>query len=322
MYVHICMYMCVCIYIYIYIYIYTGDQISAWSIKHSSGETITSASFDRSGRRLLVGTSRGHVWLYNWNSGVRINELDSDMDCEVSCVLNTISAAKAMEVARGNTVATGWNRYVYIWNDPPDSYNLINVKKVNLHAECDVCCMTWVPESRMIAFAMYTGVVNTWITAGNWKRMYQIEYQDIPKNLRQTQQRKRGGEEEGGGSGRRLLDVQKDFNEAPSEPIGEGGKKSEEAFWNQDRRAINAISSLAVLPGTTSSVFIMAGMHGLVRLYMCVYIYVCIYIYICIYIYAYILCSHSQPHYIYIHMGMDRSISLYICTCINVCTYI
>ena len=89
-----------------------GQQFSAWFIQHGENEMISTAHFDRSGRRLLVGTSIGHVWIYNWNSGVRLNNLEGDMDNEVTCVLNTISAAKRMEVARGHTVATGWNKFV------------------------------------------------------------------------------------------------------------------------------------------------------------------------------------------------------------------
>ena len=52
------------------------------------------------------------------------------MDSDVSCVLNTVLASKKHEIARGNTVATGWNRFVYVWHDPPDSYTLSAIKKI------------------------------------------------------------------------------------------------------------------------------------------------------------------------------------------------
>jgi WD40 repeat protein len=90
----------------------SGEQITVWSIKHFAEEKITAAAFDKSDRRLMIGTSKGRVWLYNWNSGVRLNDLESDMDSEVSCVLNTISSAKKMDAARGHTVASGWNKHV------------------------------------------------------------------------------------------------------------------------------------------------------------------------------------------------------------------
>jgi WD40 repeat protein len=150
----------------------SGQQHTAWSIKHDQNERVCAAEFDRSQRRLIVGTSKGRVWLYNWNSGVRLNDLESDMDSDVSCVLNTLSTLKANEVARGHTVATGWNRLVrlemislllfllhwitsmcdimflgksqvYIWNDPPDTYTLAPIKRIDLQCECDVRTMTW-----------------------------------------------------------------------------------------------------------------------------------------------------------------------------------
>ena len=43
---------------------------------------------------------------------MRLNTLESDMDSDVTCVLNVVADAKAHDAARGQTVATGWNRHV------------------------------------------------------------------------------------------------------------------------------------------------------------------------------------------------------------------
>lgn len=225
----------------------TGEQLAVWSIKHEENERISTVSFDRSERRLLVGTTQGRVWIYNWNSGVRLNELESNMDCEVSCVLNTMSAAKAMDVARGNTVATGWNKLVYIWNDPPDNYALKPIRTIDLHSDCDVRYMTWIQETKMIAFAMYNGAVNTWLTSGNWKRMFKIENQGKPIQLNTTVHHSLRSN-----SGMlTAVNDQLDANEDRKL------KDIDEAhFLDTDQHAINAISSLNSLPGTQHPVYI------------------------------------------------------------------
>lgn len=104
-----------------------GMQLSAFPIKREATEKVSAAVFDNSERRLLVGTSKGRVWIYNWNSGVRLNELESDMDSEVTSLLNTMQAAKSTEVARGYTVATGWNRFVKSW----PSFSLAPILGIN-----------------------------------------------------------------------------------------------------------------------------------------------------------------------------------------------
>ena len=230
----------------------TGIQQSAWSIKHDLDEKVTCAAFDKSERRLLVGSNKGRVWIYNWNSGIRLNELRSEMDSDVSCVLNTVLASKKHEIARGNTVATGWNRFVYVWHDPPDSYTLSAIKKIDLHIDCDVRSMTYIQQTQQISFAMYNGMVTTWRATGNWKNMHKI---DRGRN---------SGLIPSIGSANSALDSARDATSSLKSPhLGRG-----DDFWLRDTFAVNVISFLSCW-GLPFPLIIASGMDGYVRLYDC-----------------------------------------------------
>ena len=114
-------------------------------------------------------------------------------------------------------------------------------------------------ESRIIAFAMYNGVVNTWMTSGNWKRMYKIANQGIPHKIKHTEHhrmRRKSGVFN-------LWDVQSasfSGNQIDFE------KRDRDTFWTQDSLAINAIASITCLQ-SANPLLITAGMDGFIRLF-------------------------------------------------------
>ena len=263
----------------------TGEQLSAFRVKHAADERVTTAIFDRSERRLLVGSSMGHIWIYNWNSGIRLNELTSDMQTEFSKIANTISAAKSTEAARGHTVATGWDRSLYIWNDPPDTYALGCIRKIDLYSECDVRDMTYLHEMKLLALGMYDGVLNVYQTSGNWKRMHQIARQQSPEpeassshNLKPVDDlhkflKNHTKSEIFDNANFRFgrLNLEAHHEVSHSHVVGSQKnimKPAGDSFWSIDSLAINSVGNV-IKSATGHPLWVTAGMDGYVTLMDC-----------------------------------------------------
>lgn len=110
----------------------------------------------------------------------------------------------------------------------------------------------------MIAFAMYDGVVNVYLTSGNWKKSFAIKNEGAPTEMHRTSHhslRRKSG----------LLDTH-DLQEgefAESRLI----QRAKDEFFLRDGLAINAISWLSSI--STNNVWVTAGMDGFVRLFDC-----------------------------------------------------
>ena len=59
--------------------------------------------------RLYVGSEDGKLRIFNCHNGVCINELLSDANTEITMIEN------ASSTRRKYTLATGWNRILYVW---------------------------------------------------------------------------------------------------------------------------------------------------------------------------------------------------------------
>jgi hypothetical protein len=87
----------------------------------------------------------------------------------------------------------------------------------------------------LIAFAMYDGLINTWETAGNWKRKLTIVNRGPPALLRKTSKhmaRKKSG----------LLD-QGDLTRSNTMKLESDQQRADREFLGKDAAAINAIES-------------------------------------------------------------------------------
>ena len=111
---------------------------------------------------------------------------------------------------------------------------------------------------KIIAFAMYDGLVNVWLTTGNWKRSFVIKNDGAPAELKRTHHhslRRKSGRFDAADM------LEEDF--AKKRLI----EKQKEEFYLHDRMAINAISWLSRI--SAHHLWITAGMDGYVRLFDC-----------------------------------------------------
>ena len=111
-----------------------------------------------------------------------------------------------------------------------------------------------------MAFGMYNGVVNTYFSIGNWKRGFRIETMTEDPDFQKVDKENES---------ERILPGVRKGSESQVPLHSRNDLKTcdgSESFWNQDTRAVNAISFLSCLE-TPYSLFIAAGMDGYVRLF-------------------------------------------------------
>ena len=124
--------------------------------------------------RLYVGSEDGQLRIFNWHNGVCINELLSDANTEITMIEN------ASSTRRKYTLATGWNRILYVWKvgqsdrptewlwgfnsdifgvrlqDPPEGYKQSLHAKIDPGFDCEITSLaTWDPSE--VAFGLYDG---------------------------------------------------------------------------------------------------------------------------------------------------------------------